>query len=428
MKSLKIFPALLLGITVLFSSCLKDECDAVYHFQELRPIYVQPAQFRNAEIRTVSSQALKNPGKIYVFGKYLFINEIREGVHVIDNSDPENPNFVHFIHIPGNMDIEVNGQYLYADSYSDLLAIDIRDITNPRITNRYEDIFTPFVTDPVRGYLMYYEALDRQMAIPCDDPRASRASFEVDDVIFARPEVFRGGVLTAQSQDASGAASGFRGSFARFAQIPGYLYVIDNFNMDVFGTKNPSSPDIQNTVHIGWNIETLFPTENRLFIGSREGMYIYDNTDPVRPVQMSYFAHARACDPVFVYGETAFVTLRDGNECENFSNQLDVIDISDEYNPLLIETYPMTHPHGLSVKEDVLYLCDGRDGLKIFDVSKLNAIDENRLAHLEGMHTYDVIALPSDLLLVIGSDGFYQYDISSPGDARFLSHIPVIEN
>ena len=35
-----------------------------------------------------------------------------------------------------------------------------------------------------------------------------------------------------------------------------------------------------------------------------------------------------SCDPVVVQGDYAFVTLRGGTECQGFSNQLDIIDIS----------------------------------------------------------------------------------------------------
>ena len=66
-----------------------------------------------------------NPGKIYFKEGYIFINEELKGIHVIDNRNPENPQNIGFIEIPGNVDIAIKNNTLYADSYIDLGAIDI---------------------------------------------------------------------------------------------------------------------------------------------------------------------------------------------------------------------------------------------------------------------------------------------------------------
>jgi hypothetical protein len=155
-------------------------------------------------------------------------------------------------------------------------------------------------------------------------------------------------------------------------------------------------------------------------------MIIYDNTDPTAPYHYSTFEHAAACDPVFVSGNTAFVTLREGNACANAVNQLDVIDVSNMRFPSLIESYPMFNPHGLSVINDILYLCDGADGLKVFNVEKLKKIDENLLDHLRAYEAFDVIVLPpGNLVMMIGADGFYQFDASDPADLKEISFIRV---
>jgi len=182
------------------------------------------------------------------------------------------------------------------------------------------------------------------------------------------------------------------------------------------------------TNEIGWGIETIFPYEENLFIGSNSGMYIYDNSNPESLILLSTFQHARACDPVVVEGNTAYVTLRNGSACQSFINQLDVIDISTITSPKLIKTFPMTNPHGLSIRDSQLYICEGEHGLKIFDASDSENIDKNLIANLETIKSTDVISLPNSLILVIGSDGFYQYDVSDADSPVLLSHIPVIKD
>ena len=86
-------------------------------------------------------------------------------------------------------------------------------------------------------------------------------------------------------------------------------------------------------------------------------MQIFDNSNPSEPIHLSTFAHARVCDPVVVNDDYAFVTLRSGDRCSGFVNQLDVVDIKDLENPKLVKSYPMDNPHGLGVAwQYIVYL------------------------------------------------------------------------
>jgi hypothetical protein len=118
--------------------------------------------------------------------------------------------------------------------------------------------------------------------------------------------------------------------------------------------------------------------------------------------------------------------LRGGTPCGSFNNQLDVIDISDVYNPTLVSTTQTTHPHGLTVDNNSLYLCDGDDGLKVFDISNKQSL--NQLFHQSSTPAYDAITLPNaNVVMVVGKDGFYQYSTNNPSSLQLLSHIEVRE-
>ena len=64
-----------------------------------------------------------------------------EGIHVFDNSDPAHPEEVTFIEIPGNIDMAIRNQTLFADSYTDLVAIDIADLQNVKEVSRLTAVF-----------------------------------------------------------------------------------------------------------------------------------------------------------------------------------------------------------------------------------------------------------------------------------------------
>jgi len=46
-----------------------------------------------------------------------------------------------FIQIPGNKDVVIKGNLMYADNYTDLLTIDISDMDNVKEINRVEGVY-----------------------------------------------------------------------------------------------------------------------------------------------------------------------------------------------------------------------------------------------------------------------------------------------
>jgi hypothetical protein len=219
--------------------------------------------------------------------------------------------------------------------------------------------------------------------------------------------------------------TGIGGSMARFTISGDHLYTIDNSTMQVFDIGNLANPLTGVRVNIGWGIETIFPYGENLFIGSQTGMHIYDISFPSTPVHISTFEHIRSCDPVVVQDTIAFVTLRDGTACRaDFTNQLDVLNISNLEKPTLMRSFPMFNPHGLGVDGDLLFICDGDAGLKVYNIEALMNLHKNMVAHYADMHAYDVIPFNQNLIM-IGRDGLYQFDYSDIADIRLRSKIPV---
>ena len=167
-------------------------------------------------------------------------------------------------------------------------------------------------------------------------------------------------------------------------------------------------------------IETIYPFKNKLFIGSTTGMYIYDVSTPGSPVKQSQFTHVRSCDPVVADDNTAWVTLRSGTTCGGITNRLEAVNITDITKPTLINTYSLTNPFGLSKEGNVLFVCDGKDGIKVFDAA--DAKNVKLMKHITGMETYDVIAW-NYKALVVAKDGLYQFDYSNLNNIRLLSKI-----
>ena len=89
-----------------------------------RPVYGSGAV---TEIRMTPARAVAHPGKIYVYGKYLLVNEKLKGIHVFDNSDPSQPVNLGFLQLLGNSDMAIRDNLLYADYMGSLVALTVDD-------------------------------------------------------------------------------------------------------------------------------------------------------------------------------------------------------------------------------------------------------------------------------------------------------------
>ncbi|MEA3316621.1 MAG: hypothetical protein U9R54_01535, partial [Bacteroidota bacterium] len=71
-----------------------------------------------------------------------------------------------------------------------------------------------------------------------------------------------------------------------------------------------------------------------------------------------------------------------------------------------------------------LFICDGDDGLKIYDTSDPLNISSNIITSFSDINAFDVIPL-NDVLMLIGENGLYQYDYSDLENIQLLSTITI---
>lgn len=216
----------------------------------------------------------------------------------------------------------------------------------------------------------------------------------------------------------SGEGSG--GSMARFAITGNNLYAVDQVSLKIFNIANPQNPQFIVSRPVGFGIETIFPLQQNLFLGTSTGMYIYDINSPENPQRISFFEHIISCDPVVSDGKYAYVTLSSGNQrCWRGTNELQIIDLQNLKSPILVKQYPLTQPRGLAIRNDTLLVCD--KGLKGFDVS--NKQNVKPLFDFSDISAYDVI-FNNRFVLVTGETGFVQYELAD-NSIRKLSEIKI---
>lgn len=397
--------------------------EAVYHeFKGNAPVYMSYETLRSA-VTAEADHDLKHPGKIYFKDDYIFIIENLEGIHVYDNSNPSAPVHKAFVNVPGAVDISIAGYVIYVDSFVDLVVLDAEDINDIHEVGRVKDAFPYFI--PETGNDLPVGRIDQDKGVVTGyEIKMIKEKVQISYPVY--PVFYDGYKEMANSggiySGVSGSGVGIGGSMARFGIKDNVLYAVDKSSINVFDISDRIKPKKFSNSSGWWGIETMFLTDRYMFLGTTTGVAIFDISIPLSPEYVSFYNHFRSCDPVVVDGDIAYATLRTGTTCGGTANRLDVVDIDPIKSPVLLQTYPMTNPYGLAKDGNLLFVCDGSDGLKIYDATDNMKITQNLLYTYPSLKAYDVIPLGS-VLAMIGDDGLYQYDYSDPADIMLISHI-----
>ncbi len=130
---------IVMGVACILTGCLAD--DAGY----APPPRYEPITLSLKDLRSpITAQipmSIQENGKIVLYGNYLLVNEPMKGVHIFDNTDPKKPIALAFLPILGVTDVSIKNNVLYADSYIDLVAFDISDMSDIKTLHRLEKAF-----------------------------------------------------------------------------------------------------------------------------------------------------------------------------------------------------------------------------------------------------------------------------------------------
>ncbi len=401
--------------SVLALSCGKDD-DDLAKAKFAVPVVKSLADIRE-DVAVTAARQTGPDGKIYVTEQYLFYIAQESGVHVFNNANPAVPVNIAFINLEGVHDISVKGNYLFADNFVDLVVFDISDIQNITLVRTFENVIAFFPTYPEDAE--FYDCT----VYPTGDEIITGFTTTMKN----RPErqwlIFSNDAL-ASFESSNTTPVGTGGSYARFQINNDALYTINSYKLNVFNISDPVNTFFDKEVYMtqwfgGGEFETLFIQREILFVGSTTGMYTVNAEDEFNPYFVSGFSHATACDPVVVFGDTAYITVRGDSTCGAIADQINVIDVADIANPTLLSTYLVEEPYGLGIKNNILYVGCGNNGLKLFNAANS--------ANLTLENTYpgnvkDVILLNSHLITV-GDNKIIQYSYGPNFTLTQLSEI-----
>jgi len=415
------FISLALALTVY--SCTKDAGTISLDYTKATAVYGDLDEIRERPL-IQDSRSIINPGKIYVGTEVLLIGEENEGIHVFDNSNPSNPVNILFIQLPFTKEFFVEENIIYAESHYDMVKIDIQNKYNPILEDRLEFALSDAITNNQGQTLVGFNFQEISEKFKINSPEYNQ--LENTNYLYYN---YVQNLIPASAVPASfaGNGDGSIGSVNRIAKQFGHVYAISNSKIHVF-SDNMAGLELVNSNGWIWGtqMETIYAEDEHLFIGSRNSVSIYDISNPESPSYVSEFWHATSCDPVLPNDNVAYTTLRTGDfaDCPGDENALITLDITTIINPINVDEQVMISPYGMSIINDQLYVGEGENGMKIFDLS--DPFHPNLVNFDQSVAAYDIISHPTidDLILTAGPNGIEQYEMDEQTfNLTFISSI-----
>jgi len=325
--------------------------------------------------RSIDTSELLNPINMSLQDTLLLVTDAANGVHVYDVKDPAAPIAKYVIPLRGARGAAAKDDIVFTNNHKSLLAIRVE--------------------------------ADTFMVVKSIDDWESSPIMPVDIMV----EGGYGCGCFAEDAVAPSTSGSVGSSYATFAVIDSFLYYFNYSHLVTMDISQPDDPTELSRTLIEWGVETIYPTDDYLFLGGNRGMYIFDRSDPTAPIQVGRMEHFRACDPVVVSGDLAFVTLRGGNACGQSRDVLLVVDIKTPSKPVVVNEMGMNTPYGLALEFPLLYVSLGNFGWKLLDVA---APDRPSVVNSwSAPKTKDFIWF-GDLLYVMGFEDVKIYSVTEP--------------
>ncbi len=170
-------PILAIGLlTCLATSKKNNGGPPILTLPTHEPVYMTYEDLRKS-FAIESPRSMVQTGKVLAIGQTLFVTELNQGIHVIDNADPTHPKPILFLKLPGNLDIAAKDGVLFADSFIDLVAIQL-DGEKPTEISRIKDTipwnayqatgnfliqYDPASLDPKKGVVIGAREIDKNL-------------------------------------------------------------------------------------------------------------------------------------------------------------------------------------------------------------------------------------------------------------------------
>ena len=281
---------------------------------------------------------------INVLGHFLDIEgncayvTTRDGMTVIDITDPGNPVSIGNLNFGSAFEIEVSGDYAYMQAGS-IKIINISRRGNYQIDNQYGSQ-TRFADIKAKDNYLFVSVIDKGLEI-----------LDISDP--ASPQKI------GQFYEGGNYPESWMG-YVHFDVKDNILYLGEaNICFKILNISDKQNPVKISSIQLNALITDIFVKENLLFIGTDQELIIYDISNSESPVKLS---NLQGYHPAHLTANQNTLIFYDDNRSYSWV----AVDISDIESPEILGTYS-TYSHDIHYDGTYLY-----DVLNKFEVFKVN--------------------------------------------------------
>lgn len=435
-KSTLFLPLFALILFVL--ACQKESLDRVPKTYNLyQPVYLELDDYRQTSGILQAARPIEQPTITVVYQDYLFMKEYGQGIHVIDNADPANPQAVGFIAMEGVGRLFIRQDYLYVSDYADLVVFDLADPAGPKTALRNKNIFLDEPLKAEQGLTPYYEPAGEQVTLNVGDANyekdifwlESEQQYAVEKSLEPQDGWFysRNGKEAIHISDREEIMKDLRNQ-ARLSIVGDQLYIVQDEILKSYALTEGVSPKFVAVIDEFNSVSSVRAYENYLFLDGRRGLLVVDNQQPEKPRLIKDFRSYNPCNPAYVTGNYGYIGVRSGVYCGSYSSENGVFihDLSSS-EAVLTQILAAESPYDIEVVNGQVLIADGTNGLLIYRAGASAPegilLQPDQRVQLEA---YRLIPIPStNRVVVIAGEGVYQYDLSNPETPEELSVIPL---
>jgi hypothetical protein len=351
---------------------------------------------------------------VFVVDNYMYLAHDYRGILIYDISTPANPLLTGmFTENTLGYDVWVEGNYAYLGDSNGLIIIDISDKTNPvekssvQIRRSTQDIF-------FNGGIVYLASQANGLnVIDATNPEspALLSNFDTDgysegvwqsgDNAFVADGYSGLKIITAAESGAPVLSGSFStaGRIIRTVIKDNYIFAAD-VNNGLHILKMNGKTEIVRIAEfnpigdwINGNYASCLDVDNNYaYLGTNFGLYIIDISDPYNPVQSGFYETSLIGD-IIVSGNYAYLA----HPYDGF----DILDISDPGNPEQTGDIP-GFANALALQGDYVYVVDA-NGLNVIDVSDVYNPEAKNYLEFGNSFGYDVF-VKENYAYIIGNN------------------------
>jgi hypothetical protein len=242
-----------------------------------------------------------NGGKLFTAGTNVLQEELDSGLHVISYQDPAHPVKTGFLRIPGFQVAAIEGDYLYANNYNDLIAIPLNALSTDMTIGRVANVWKQMDYPTSRGQSTYFECPDptkgavvgwRQAKI--NNPKC-RTPMRWDDYDLTGRNRNHAGLIVSHSK----------------------LYLVNPESLVIYSLASPGQPMVSKSSALsGVDVDTIFLLNNELAVTYSGSISRFDTASLG---DVGFYNNLSLCMKLIGNGDDAYAISSGKYPCGGFS-------------------------------------------------------------------------------------------------------------